>query len=121
MIGALVEAGLISDTRTVTRVVMDLQADCSPAVYVQYEGDPDRIAVVTEALARSMPIVETSNPVGWRDEHAPIGAPTSPEPISFPTDGERRANPLPSHSGDAMAYAAAVELQRRNQEANRDE
>ena len=60
LLAALRDAGFLSETREVHRVMIDIQGGQSPLVYVQYEGDQDKITAVVEKVAQSMPIVETS-------------------------------------------------------------
>lgn len=91
LITGLVKAGFISDTASVTRVVVDVQGGASPLVYVQYAGDPDKITDVLTDVARAMPIVETS---------------TVPHLASV---GGQAA----IHREDALRYARLVEHQRR--------
>jgi len=140
LLAALIDAGFVNETRTVQRVVIDIQGGQSPLVYVQYEGDPDKLTGVVEQVAQAVPIVETSsayrpkitkNPDGsWDIDGNTYWDSVTQAHRAFVADIETstpRASltellaeaeaagdlymPLPFHREGSLAYARAVDQQ----------
>lgn len=107
VLAALIDAGLISDTRNVHRVVIDIQGGQSPLVYVQYEGDDDKITGVVEQVAQSMPIVETSSAAG-RDEPWTTAPTSLVELLGEADQTDNPYWPVPTHRESALAYARTM-------------
>jgi hypothetical protein len=104
MLAALIDAGFIDDGRTVQRVVIDIQGGHSPLVYVQYEGDPDRLTGVVDQVAQSMPIVETS--MGRTTPDGPMQPFT--ESRYWPTSADTVLNSLQQAHHDFVSDLAQI-------------
>lgn len=131
LLTALVDAGFISETGDVERVVIDIEGGYSPRVYVQYAGDPDIMGDLLARVTRSMPIVETSTQKidprvdALQDTTVLYGRITPDGAFEIPPGARfhRLADVQPpaTHREDALGYAAAVEQQRRGEGATVDD